>query len=63
VDANKKARRTIFRAVPLFSSSGLPGAVTASPETETGEPDYPNVFRFVDFQRVMQLGLRAKKVE
>ena len=37
--------------------------LSALPETEAGEPDYLNVFRFVDFQRVMQLGLSPKKVE
>ena len=37
--------------------------LSAFPDTEAGEPDYLNVFRFVDFQRVMQLGLSAKKVE
>jgi hypothetical protein len=37
--------------------------LSALPDTEAGEPDYLNVFRFVDFQRVLQLGLGVKKVE
>ena len=37
--------------------------LSALPETEAAEPDYPNVFRFFDFRQAMQLGLSAKKVE
>jgi dienelactone hydrolase len=33
----------------------------ALPETEAGEPDFLNVFRFLDFQRLIQLGFSAKK--
>jgi hypothetical protein len=51
------------RYAAAFEASIRKLELSALPETETDEPDYLNVLRFFDFQRLMPLGLSAKKVE